>query len=74
MYTVTPPPGMDAAPANSPAAGYAMGQVAYDSMRRAVFYPGPVATYQGETNMALTAEAKTMKPSQILGQIISMSG
>ncbi|PKU62633.1 uncharacterized protein LOC110112842 [Dendrobium catenatum] len=65
MYTVAPPPGRDAAPANSPASGYTTGQVAYDSMGRAVFYPGPVATYQAVANVALTTESKMTKPSQL---------
>ncbi|XP_020570759.1 uncharacterized protein LOC110017931 [Phalaenopsis equestris] len=65
MYAVAPPAGIDAAPANSPAAGYATSQFAYDSMGRAVFYPGPVATYQAVTNVALNTDPKLTKPSQI---------
>lgn len=65
MYAMAPPAGIDSAPANSPAAGYAASQVAYDSMGRAVFYPGPVATYQAMANVALNTEPKMTKSSQI---------
>lgn len=65
MYAMASPPGIDTSPANSPAGGYAAAQVAYDSMGRAVFYPGGVATYQAVTNVALNTEPKMTKPSQI---------
>lgn len=53
---VTPPAG-----AYDNGAGYA----AYDNTGRPVYYAGPGATYQTVSNVAIAAESKVLKPSQV---------